>query len=129
MLDEIARHARTAASAPYSATSPSSSSHHPLAKPPLRPLGPPPQMSCSSNTTPRLGDDSLRKYAVHNPLKPPPIITTSALTSLTSGGEGASSAAASASRSHQLRCDPGCSASPSMLRASTVTGHSFAVRD
>src|SRR6266849_9750361 len=45
MLSEIARQARTAASAPYRAMSPPSSSHHPLANPPLRPLGPRPQMS------------------------------------------------------------------------------------
>src|SRR6267143_1263352 len=120
MLDEIARHARTAASAPYSATSPSSSSHHPLAKPPLRPLGPPPQMSCSRTTIPRLGSDSVRKYAVHKPVKPPPTITTSALTSLSSCGQAMAGSAASASRSHQLRCAPGVSASPLRFRAPLV---------
>src|SRR2546428_11657689 len=106
MLVEIARHARTAASGPYSATSPSSSSHHPLAKPPLRPLGPPPQMSCSSTTTPRLGADSVRKNAVHNPVKPPPMMTTSAVTSLASGGHGGFFLAARAPPRHPPRRHP-----------------------
>src|SRR3989442_45599 len=87
MLEEIARHARTAAFGPKRGTRLSSSSHHPLANPPLRPLGPPPQMSCSRITIPRPGSAWVRKYAVHKPVKPPPMMTTSALISFVSGGQ------------------------------------------
>src|SRR5205085_11788600 len=116
MLAEIARQALVAASAPYSVTSPWSSSHQPLAKPPLRPLGPPPQMSCSRTTTPRSGSRSVRKNAVHRPVKPPPTITTSALTSPDRAGQGRPGSWARASRSHQLRWAPGVRAAPVRFR-------------
>src|SRR5437588_8474676 len=116
MLADSARHARTAGSTPYSLISPSSSSPHPLAKPPLRPLGPPPQMSCSRTVMPSSGRLWERNHAVHRPVKPPPTIATSVTVSLVGGGQGLPASAASASRSHQLRCDPGVSASPVRLR-------------
>ena len=54
----------------------------PSTNPPLRPLGPPPQMSCSSSTTSMPGSSSFRNHAVHIPVYPPPRITTSAVVSL-----------------------------------------------
>src|SRR5438270_7549975 len=115
-----ARHVRTAPSAPNSFTRLSTSSHHPLAKPPLRPLGPPPQMSCSRIVMPRRGFLRMSWYAVHMPVKPPPTTTTSAFASAVSGGHCAGSCSAfSASRSHQLRCAPGVSAWSVRLRPSS----------
>src|SRR5437867_3833788 len=90
----------------------------PLANPPLRPLGPPPQMSCSRMAMPRSGLRSCRKYAVHRPVNPPPTMTTSALMSLLRGGHSAPGSCASASRSHQLRWLPGVRASPVRWRRS-----------
>ena len=51
-----------------SSASVSSSSHQALTKPPLRPDGPPPQMSCSSRTTSSSGARSLSWRAVHSPV-------------------------------------------------------------
>jgi hypothetical protein len=42
--------------------------HQPSQKPPLRPLGPPPQMSCSTSTTSSPGSRSVRNHAVHIPV-------------------------------------------------------------
>ena len=83
----------------------SASSYSPFTNPPLRPLGPPPQMSRSSSTTSMAGSRSLRNHAVHIPVYPPPRITTSAVVSPASGGASgpANSGSASASSSHQLR--------------------------
>src|SRR4029453_319640 len=80
-------------------------SHHPSQNPPLRPLGPPPQMSVSSSTTSRSGCRSFRNHAVHMPVYPPPRITTSAVVSRRRGGASgpANSGSASASSSHHER--------------------------
>src|SRR6187200_2797534 len=104
-LASPARHSRSAASSPNRSHSPVRSPQKELTNPPLRPLGPPPQMSCSRSTTSTPGSSCRRNHAVHMPVKPPPKITTSAVVSPTSGGQGApaNSGTASASRSHQLR--------------------------
>jgi hypothetical protein len=90
---------------PWRSSSRPASSYRPLTNPPLRPLGPPPQMSRSSSTTSRAGSRSLRNHAVHIPVYPPPRMTTSAAVSPSSGGVSgpANSGSASASSSHQLR--------------------------
>src|SRR3989304_3704326 len=79
--------------------------HHPSQNPPLRPLGPPPQMSASSSKTSRSGERSFRNHAVHMPVYPPPRMTTSAVVLGTGGGASgpANSGSARASSSHQER--------------------------
>ena len=66
-----------------------SENHIVFAKPPFRPLGPRPQPSASSRTTRAWGSSALICQAAHIPVYPPPITTTSALRSPTSGGAGA----------------------------------------
>src|SRR5262245_49386815 len=57
-----------ASASPYTSRTSRIFSHHPSQKPPLRPLGPPPQMSPSSSTTSRSGLRSFRNHAVHIPV-------------------------------------------------------------
>ena len=54
-------------SRPHSSTRVPSLAHHEIAKPPLRPLAPPPQMSCSSTTTSHEGSRCLIRIAVQRP--------------------------------------------------------------
>ena len=81
-----------------------------VTKPPLRPDGPPPQMSDSRSTTRAPGASSASRSAVHSPVYPPPRMTTSAEPDPANGGAAArpkpaspASSAASASRSHHDR--------------------------
>ena len=62
-----ARASASAPSAPHSCTSVPSLAHQEIAKPPLRPLAPPPQMSCSSTTTSHDGSRCLMRMAVQSP--------------------------------------------------------------
>jgi hypothetical protein len=55
-------------------------------KPPLRPLAPKPTDSASRTTTRSEGSESVRAIAVHKPVKPAPITTTSARPPEASGG-------------------------------------------
>ena len=65
----IARAAATRAlDSPYRSISVGSSSHQPVTNPPLRPDGPPPQMSASSRTTRAPGASSASRSAVHSPV-------------------------------------------------------------
>ena len=77
---------------------PAALSHSDSQNPPLRPLGPWPQTSPSSSATRAPGSASSRCHAVHRPVKPPPITTTSAFTSPFRAGLGVGSPASS---SHQ----------------------------
>ena len=58
----------SAASRPYRRISSGTFSHQPWTKPPLRPLGPPPQMSCSRMVIRVPGARSRRNQAVHMPV-------------------------------------------------------------
>ncbi len=64
----IARHSATAPASPCRSIRVGNSSHQPVANPPFRPDGPPPQMSDSSRTIRALGAISVRRYAVHRPV-------------------------------------------------------------
>ncbi len=55
-------------------------------KPPFRPLAPKPTVSASRTTTRSCGSESVSAIAVHRPVNPAPITTTSARPSEASGG-------------------------------------------
>ena len=76
--------------------------HIVIAKPPLRPLAPPPQTSASSTTMSADGSSSRIWSAVHSPVNPPPTMQTSQRTSPASGGRGGTSPSASASHSERV---------------------------
>ena len=76
-------------------------------KPPLRPLAPPPAMSCSISAIRRPGSRSVSWIAVHSPANPPPTMHTSATRWRSSGGAGSPGSSASASCSQKLRAAPG----------------------
>jgi hypothetical protein len=65
-LERAAR--RNASVAPKRFTSPSNSSCHPVAQPPLRPLAPKPHSSRSIKTTVVSGDCSRISIAAHSPV-------------------------------------------------------------
>ena len=68
IASSIAWAAATARSGPCRSISVGSSSHQPVANPPLRPDGPPPQMSASSRTIRAPGACSAIRIAVHSPV-------------------------------------------------------------
>ena len=63
-----ARQSRSASSAPTMCSSFANFAHQESTKPPLRPLGPPPQTSPSTSTTSSAGSCSLSRIAVHRPV-------------------------------------------------------------
>ena len=67
-LSSPARQRASASASPNLRLSSPSALHQLLTNPPLRPLGPPPQMSCSSRTMSSSGSASFRNQAVHIPV-------------------------------------------------------------
>ncbi len=103
-LADDASHAASARSGPNRSRSDGSDVHSVSQKPPLRPLGPCPQMSASSTTTRQSGARSSSCQAVHMPVYPPPSTTTSASMSPTAGATGAAPPASSSQYPWALWC-------------------------